>query len=145
MGVGSFDAIDDIIAILTAEWNTNDDDVPQPKFTKNWEEKTIGIIDDTQDIVVVTPGAEKIDYFSLYGRDHLHYPVVILDIRGYGTEERHRAVIDRVDAIIKEQVRRENSSNGYTDLRLTSSRNLSHNYRNMFRHVMEATYRVLNP
>ena len=145
MGVGSFDAIDDIIAILIAEWNTNDDDVPQPKFTKNWEEKTIGIIDDTQDIVVVTPGAEKIEYFSLYGRDHLHYPVVILDIRGYGTEERHRAVIDRVDAILKEQVRRENSSNGYTDLRLTSSRNLSHNYRNMFRHVMEATYRVLNP
>lgn len=145
MGIGSYDAIDDMINVLGTEWNTGDDDVPQPKFSKIWEEKSVGIIDDTQDIVVITPGNEKIDYFSLYGRDHLHYPVVIIDIRGYGTEERHREVVDRIDAIIKEQVRRENSTNNYTDLRVTSSRNLSHNYRNMYRHVMEATYRVLNP
>lgn len=145
MGVGSYDAIDDIINILGTEWNTGNDDIPRPKFSKIWEEKTIGIIDDTQDIVVITPGGEKIDYFSLFGRDHLHYPVVIIDIRGYGTEERHREVVDRTDAIIKEQVRRESSSPQYTDLRVTSSRNLSHNYRNMFRHVMECTYRILNP
>lgn len=145
MGVGSYDAIDDIINILGSEWNTNDDDVPKPKFSRIWEEKSVGIIDDTQDTVLITPGTEKIDYFSLYGRDHLHHPTVIIDIRGYGTEERHRAVVDRIDAIIKEQVRRENSSNNYTDLRLTSSKNLSHNYRNMYRHVMEATYRILNP
>ena len=141
MGVGSYDAIDDVISMLQTEWNYDNDDAPKPKFTKIWEEKTIGIIDDTQDIVVITPGNERIDYFSLYGRDHLHYPVVIIDIRGYGTEQRHRDVVDQIDKIIKAQVRR----TGYTDLRITSSKNLSHNYRNMHRWVMEATYRILNP
>lgn len=145
MGVGSYDAIDDIIQILGTEWNDSDIDVPEPSFVKVWEEKAVGIIDDTRDIVLVTPGSEKIDYFSLFGRDHLHYPVVILDVRGYGTEDRHRKVVDNVDRIIKKEVRRETSTPQYVDLRVTSSRNLSHNYRNMFRHVIEATYRVLNP
>jgi hypothetical protein len=141
MGVGTYDAIDDIINMMNDEWNYDNDDVPKPKFTVNWEEKATGIIDDTQDIVVLTPGNEKIDYFSLYGRDHLHYPVVIIDIRGYGTETRHRNVVDQIDKILKAQVRR----TGYTDLRITSTKNLSHNYRNMHRYVMEATYRILNP
>lgn len=141
MGVGSYDAIDDVISMLTTEWNYDNDDVPKPKFTKIWEEKSVGIIDDTQDIVVITPGGERLDYFSLYGRDHLHYPVVIIDIRGYGTEERHKNVVDQIDKIIKAQVRR----TGYTDLRITSTRNLSHNYKNMHRWVMEVTYRILNP
>jgi len=145
MGVGSYDAIEDVISFLNTEWNYDNDDVPKPSFVKVYEEKSVGIIDDTQDIVVVTPGAEKIDYFSLYGRDHLHYPTVILDIRGYGEEEKHRDVVDQIDKIIKAQVRRETSSPQYTDLRITSSRNLSHNYRNMYRHVMELTYRILNP
>jgi len=145
MGIGSYDAIDDMISILDTEWNTTNLDIPKPKFTKNWEEKAVGIIDDTQDIVVITPGSEKIDYFSLYGRDHLHYPVVIIDIRGYGTEARHRLVIDNIDRIIKAQVRRETSVPQYTDLRVTSTKNLTHNYRNMYRQVMEATYRILNP
>jgi hypothetical protein len=145
MGIGSYDAIDDIISILHTQWNSDNTDVPEPKFTQIFEEKAVGIIDDVQDVVLVTPGSEKIDYFSLYGVDHLHYPVVILDIRGYGTKQRHRDVVDRIDDIIKDEVRRETSSPQYTDLRITASRNLSHNYRNMYRHVMEATYRILNP
>jgi len=141
MGIASYDAIEDMISMMDTEWNYDDSDIPKPRFTKNWEEKATGIIDDTQDIVVLTPGTEKIDYFSLYGRDHLHYPTVLIDIRGYGTEERHRDVVDHIDKIIKAQVRR----TGYTDLRVTSTKNLSHNYRNMYRQVMEATYRILNP
>ncbi|MBC8549028.1 MAG: hypothetical protein H8D23_05195, partial [Candidatus Brocadiales bacterium] len=85
MGVGSYDAIEDIITILRDEWNYDNDDVPKPSFVKTTEEKSVGIIDDTQDVVVITPGTEKIDYFSLYGIDHLHYPTVNIDIRGYGT------------------------------------------------------------
>ena len=146
MGVGIYDAIDDIIKFLSIEeWNYDNDDVPKPRFTKVTEEKSVGIIDDTQDVVVVTPGNEKIEYFSLYGDDHLHSPVIILDIRGYGEEEKHRDVVDQIDKILKKEIRRETSSPQYTDLRITSSRNLSHNYRNMYRHVMEITYRILNP
>ena len=141
MGVGSYDAIDDIINMMNTEWNYDNDDVPKPKFTVNWEEKAVGIIDDTQDVVVITPGSEKVDYFSLYGTNHLHHPIAVIDIRGYGTESRHRAVVDQIDKILKAQVRR----TGYTDLRITLSRNLTHNYRNMYRHVMEVTYRILDP
>ena len=71
--------------------------------------------------------------------------LVILDIRGYGTEQKHRDVVDQIDKILKNEVRRETSDISYVDLRITSSRNLSHNYKNMYRHVMEVTYRVLNP
>lgn len=145
MGIGSYDAIDDMITILNDNWNDDNSDVPKPKITKNWEEKAVGLIDDIQDIVVITPGTEKVDYFALYGLNHLHHPVVVIDVRGYGTEERHKKVVDRIDRIIKDEVRRETSNPQYTDLRITSTKNLSHNYRNQFRHIMEATYRILDP
>lgn len=141
MGVASYDAVEDVINMLETVWNNDNVDVPKPRITKNWEEKTTGIIDDTQDIVVVTPGDEKVEYYQLYGVAHLHSPTIIIDIRGYGTEARHRSVVNHIDNIIKAQVRRPN----YVDLMLMATKNLSHDYRNIFRHVMEVRYRKLCP
>jgi hypothetical protein len=107
---------------------------------KVWEEKAVGIIDDLEDTVVITPGTEKVDYFNLHGENHLHTTVVIIDIRSYD-EDRFRSIVDQVDKIIKNQIRRVN----FIDLRMTQSKSLSQDYRNMFRHIFEVTYRKLDP
>ena len=140
MGVAIYDSIDDVISMFNTQWNYDNDDIPKPRFTKVWEEKAVGIIDDLEDTVVITPGSEKGDYFNLYGENHLHTTVVIIDVRSYN-EDRFRSIVDQADKIIKNQIRREN----FIDLRLTQSKSLSQDYRNMFRHIFEVTYRKLDP
>ena len=140
MGIAIYDSIDDVISMLNTKWNYDNDDAPKPRITKVWEEKAVGIIDDLQDTIVITPSSEKVDYFSLYGVNHLHTTVIIIDIRSYD-EDRFRSIVDQVDKILKNQIRRVN----FIDLRLTQSKSLSQDYRNMFRHVFECTYRKLDP
>mgnify|MGYP007029096732 FL=1 len=140
LGIAIYDSVDDVISMLQTQWNYDNDDAPKPRFTKVWEEKAVGIIDDLEDTVVVTPGSEKVDYFNLYGENHLHTTVVIIDVRSYD-EDRFRAIVDQVDKIVKDQIRRAN----FVDLRLTQSKSLSQDYRNMFRHIFEVTYRKLDP
>ena len=140
LGIAIYDSVDDVISMLQTQWNYDNDDAPKPRFTKVWEEKAVGIIDDLEDTVVITPGSEKVDYFNLFGENHLHTTVVIMDIRSYD-EDRFRSIVDQVDKIIKNQVRRTD----FIDLRLTQSKSLSQDYRNMFRHIFEVTYRKLDP
>tara|TARA_R110002110_G_scaffold395607_3_gene610211 strand:- start:1094 stop:1516 length:423 start_codon:yes stop_codon:yes gene_type:complete len=140
MGVAIYDSIDDVISMFNTQWNYDNDDIPKPRFTKIWEEKAVGIIDDLEDTVVITPGSENVKYFNLYGTNHLHTTVVIIDVRSYD-EDRFRSIVDLTDKIIKNQIRREN----FIDLRLTQSKSLSQDYRNMFRHIFEVTYRKLDP
>jgi hypothetical protein len=140
MGVSTYGVIDDIISMLNTQWNYDNDDAPKPRITKNWEEKSVGIIDDLQDTIIVTPNSESIQYFSLYGINHLHTTVASIDVRSYD-EDRFRSVVNQVDKIIKNQVRRTN----YVDARLLVSKSLSQDYRNMFRHIFEITYRELDP
>ncbi len=140
MGVSIYDSVDDIINMLVDKWNYDGDTVPTPRITKIWEERSVGFVDDLQDTIVVTPDTEDIKYFSLYGTSHLHTTRVIIDIRSYD-EERLKVIVDHVDKILKNQIRREN----FVDLRVTVSRPLSQNYRNMFRHIFEVVYRKMNP
>jgi len=140
MGIAIYDSVDDVISMLQTQWNYDNDDAPKPRFTKVWEEKAVGIIDDLEDTVVITPGSEKVDYFNLFGENHLHTTVVIMDIRSYD-EDRFRSIVDQVDKIIKNQIRRVK----FVDLRLTQSKSLSQDDRNMFRHIFEVTYRKLDP
>ena len=140
LGIAIYDSVDDVISMLQTQWNYDNDDAPKPRFTKVWEEKGVGIIEYLEDTVVVTPGSEKVDYFNLYGENHLHTTVVIIGVRSYD-EDRFRAIVDQVDKIVKDQIRRAN----FVDLRLTQSKSLSQDYRNMFRHIFEVTYRKLDP
>ena len=140
MGIAIYDSVDDVISMLQTQWNYDNDDTPKPRFTKVWEEKAVGIIDDLEDTVVITPSSENVTYFNLHGENHLHTTVVIMDIRSYD-EDRFRSIVDQVDKIIKNQVRRTD----FIDLRLTQSKSLSQDYRNMFRHIFEVTYRKLDP
>jgi len=140
LGIAIYDSVDDVISMLQTQWNYDNDDAPKPRFTKVWEEKAVGIIDDLEDTVVVTPGSENVTYFNLYGENHLHTTVIVIDVRSYD-EDRFRSIVDQVDKIVKNQVRRTN----FVDLRLTQSKSLSQDYRNMFRHVFEVTYRKLDP
>ena len=129
MGVAIYDSVDDVISMFNTQWNYDNDDAPKPRFMKVWEEKAVGIIDDLEDTVV-----------NLHGENHLHTTVVIIDVRSYN-EDRFRSIVDQADKIIKNQIRREN----FIDLRLTQSKSLSQDYRNMFRHIFEVTYRKLDP
>tara|TARA_B110000438_G_scaffold301582_1_gene356861 strand:- start:6898 stop:7344 length:447 start_codon:yes stop_codon:yes gene_type:complete len=140
LGIAIYDSVDDVISMFQTQWNYDNDDSPKPRFTKVWEEKAVGIIDDLEDTVVITPGSENVRYFNLYGTNHLHTTVVIIDIRSYD-EDRFRSIVNQVDKIIKNQIRRDN----FIDLRLTQSKSLSQDYRNMFRHIFEVTYRKLDP
>ena len=140
LGIAIYDSVDDVISMLRTQWNYDNDDAPKPRFTKVWEEKAVGIIDDLEDTVVITPGSENVTYFNLYGENHLHTTVVVMDIRSYD-EDRFRSIVDQIDKIIKNQVRRTD----FIDLRLTQSKSLSQDYRNMFRHIFEVTYRKLDP
>tara|TARA_R110000803_G_scaffold110502_1_gene178876 strand:+ start:1054 stop:1476 length:423 start_codon:yes stop_codon:yes gene_type:complete len=140
MGISTYGVIDDIISMLNTQWNYDNDDAPKPRVVKNWEEKSVGIIDDLQDTIVVTPSSESIQYFSLYGVNHLHTTIASIDIRSYD-EDRFRSIVNQVDKIIKNQVRRTN----YVDVRLLVSKSLSQDYRNIFRHIFEITYRELDP
>ena len=140
LGIAIYDSVDDVISMLQTQWNYDNDDAPKPRFTKVWEEKAVGIIDDLEDTVVITPGSENVTYFNLYGENHLHTTVVVMDIRSYD-EDRFRSIVDQIDKIIKNQVRRTD----FIDLRLTQSKSLSQDYRNMFRHIFEVTYRKLDP
>ena len=140
LGIAIYDSVDDVISMLQTQWNYDNDDAPKPRFTKVWEEKAVGIIDDLEDTVVITPGSVNVTYFNLHGENHLHTTVVIMDIRSYD-EDRFRSIVDQVDKIIKNQIRRVN----FVDLRLTQSKSLSQDYRNMFRHIFEVTYRKLDP
>ena len=140
LGIAIYDSVDDVISMFQTQWNYDNDDSPKPRFTKVWEEKAVGIIDDLEDTVVITPGSENVRYFNLYGTNHLHTTVVIIDIRSYD-EDRFRSIVNQVDKIIKNKIRRDN----FIDLRLTQSKSLSQDYRNMFRHIFEVTYRKLDP
>ena len=140
LGIAIYDSVDDVISMFQTQWNYDNDDSPKPRFTQVWEEKAVGIIDDLEDTVVITPGSENVRYFNLYGTNHLYTTVVIIDIRSYD-EDRFRSIVNQVDKIIKNQIRRDN----FIDLRLTQSKSLSQDYRNMFRHIFEVTYRKLDP
>lgn len=140
LGIAIYDSVDDVISMLRTQWNYDNDDAPKPRFTKVWEEKAVGIIDDLEDTVVITPGSENVTYFNLYGENHLHTTVIVIDVRSYD-EDRFRSIVDQVDKIVKNQVRRTD----FIDLRLTQSKSLSQDYRNMFRHIFEVTYRKLDP
>ena len=142
MGTALYDSVDDIINLINDKWNTGSDDAGiLPRVVKIWDEKTIGYGNSRQATILVEPKKETIDYFNLYGTDFLHEISIKLDVRTYLDDYVHDKIINEVLRIIKDNVRRDN----YVDLRVISSEPLSHLYRNMFRHMVEVSYRKINP
>ena len=140
--LGIYDTIDDCIEMITSKWNTNTGGVV-PRIERIWDEKTIGFgdMEISKGIILIEAMDEDVKYFSLYGTDHLHTITLTLDVRSYQNLDRHEVLMKELARIIKDQIRR----TGYVDLRIVGTVPLSRLYRNMFRHMIRVTYRIMNP
>lgn len=135
------DALDILKNLLIDKWGSYGETIPTPRIIKVWEERATGIIDDLQDAVLLIPEpAEGFEYFQFSGIAQLHHPQINIEIRTFGTEERHNAIIKNITLIIEKNI----SGTNYVDLRILSARSESQYYRNMFRHIITVEFRILN-
>ena len=142
MAIGIYDAIDDVIDMIKAKWNTSTSG-SIPRISRIWDEKAIGFgdIEIQNGYVLIEAMDEDVKYFSLYGADHMHTITLTLDVRSYQNLDRHEVIMKELARVIKDQVRR----TGFVDLRIIGTVPLSRLYRNMFRHMIRITYRKMNP
>ncbi len=142
MGSALYTALDDLKTVIEDKWNTGSTDAGYPpRVVKIWEEKTVGYGDSRNPVILLKPEDEDIKYFNLYGTNHLHEVTIELDIRTYLNIENHEDVVNEIQRIVKDQIRRSD----FVDLRLVGSESLSHLYRNMYRHILSVAYRKIDP
>tara|TARA_R110002012_G_C11673802_1_gene613397 strand:- start:10887 stop:11306 length:420 start_codon:yes stop_codon:yes gene_type:complete len=133
-----YDAATVVIDLLNDNWSAGQ----VPEITKAWKKRSVGFIDDRRDQIVITPKAEKIQYFGLYGDDHWHDITIDLDIRTYQDDERHNDIVKESIRILTAKIR---GGSSYTDLRVISSYTRNQYMRNMFNHVLTVSIRKTNP
>ena len=110
-------------------------------ITKSYEQKAVGFVDSRRDNILIYPRKENVQYWGLYGTDHLSEVDVAIEVRTYQNQDHHNNVASEVDRIIKANIRRD----GFVDLRILTSLSENDTYRNMFKHTISARYRKLNP
>tara|TARA_B100000029_G_scaffold417947_1_gene422816 strand:- start:68 stop:487 length:420 start_codon:yes stop_codon:yes gene_type:complete len=138
MGTANYDAINTIITILNDNWTAG----RVPNIEKSWEKRSVGFIDDRRDQIIITPKAEDVKYFSLYGTDHFHDVTVDFDIRTYQNDDRHNNVVKEAMKILKDKIR---GGDDYVDLRIIASYTRNQYMRNMFNHIVTVSLRKMNP
>ena len=141
MGTAMYDALEDMQALLKDKWGITDTSGDVPNIDVVWERKVVGLADYTRDTILLTPKKEKIDYFGLYGSDFLHHVDIQIDIWSYMNQDRLNNLVKETAKIIKDNIRRAN----FVDLLLTGSISASDTYRNIWKHVLTARYRKVNP
>lgn len=137
MSIITYDAVDDIIALINTKWAT----IRPPHITKVWEKRTVGFIDDRSDEIVISPKGENIEYFGLGGSAFFHEQIMELDIRTYQNIDRHNDVVKQIVKLIKDNV----VGTNYTDLRIMTAYSRNFQFRNMFDYVVTLSYRKANP
>ena len=141
MGTAMYDALDDMQSLLKDKWGITDNSGDVPNIDIVWERKVVGLADYTRDTILLTPKKEKIDYFGLYGSDFLHHVDNQIDLWSYMNQDRLNNLVKETAKIIKDNIRRAN----FVDLLLTGSISASDSYRNIWKHVLTARYRKVNP
>ena len=137
MGSAIYTALNDMVSMLKDNWT----DGQTPNIKAIWEEKSAGFIDDRRDMILVYPKNESIEYFGLYGSDFLHVVDIAIEARSYMNQEKIDNVNKEILRIIKENIRR----TGFIDLLVISTISQNDQLRNMFKHVVNARYRIDNP
>ncbi len=137
MSSAIYTALNDMVSMLKDNWT--DGQIPNIKAI--WEEKSAGFIDDRRDMILVYPKNESIEYFGLYGSDFLHVVDIAIEARSYMNQEKIDNVNKEILRIIKENIRR----TGFIDLLVISTISQNDQLRNMFKHVVNARYRIDNP
>ena len=141
MGTAMYDALEDMQALLKDKWGITDNSGDVPNIDVVWERKVVGLADYTRDTIILTPKRENIDYFGLYGSDFLHHVDIQIDLWSYMNQDRLNNLVKETAKIIKDNIRRTN----FVDLLLTGSISSSDTYRNIWKHVLTARYRKVNP
>tara|TARA_Y100001949_G_scaffold58265_1_gene49035 strand:- start:101 stop:529 length:429 start_codon:yes stop_codon:yes gene_type:complete len=141
MGTAMYDALEDMQALLKDKWGITDNSGDVPNIDVVWERKVVGLADYTRDTIILTPKKENIDYFGLYGSDFLHHVDIQIDLWSYMNQDRLNNLVKETAKIIKDNIRRAN----FVDLLLTGSISSSDSYRNIWKHVLTARYRKVNP
>ena len=141
MGTAMYDALEDMQALLKDKWGITDTSGDVPNIDVVWERKVVGLADYTRDTIILTPKKENIDYFGLYGSDFLHHVDIQIDLWSYMNQDRLNNLVKETAKIIKDNIRRTN----FVDLLLTGSISSSDTVRNIWKHVLTARYRKVNP
>ena len=141
MGTAMYDALEDMRTLLKDEWGTTSIVGDTPEVKVIWERKVVGFADYTRDTILLTPKREKIEYFGLHGSDFLHHVNIQIDIWTYMNQTRLDNMVKEITKIIKDNIRRTD----FVDLMITGSVSASDTYRNIWKHVLTAKYRKLNP
>jgi len=141
MGTAMYDALEDMQAMLKDDWGITDTAGDVPNIDVVWERKVVGLADYTRDTILLTPKRENIDYFGLYGSDFLHHVDIQIDLWSYMNQDRLNNLVKETAKIIKDNIRRTN----FVDLLLTGSISSSDTVRNIWKHVLTARYRKVNP
>ena len=136
-----YDALEDMQAMLKDDWGITDTAGDVPNIDVVWERKVVGLADYTRDTILLTPKRENIDYFGLYGSDFLHHVDIQIDLWSYMNQDRLNNLVKETAKIIKDNIRRTN----FVDLLLTGSISSSDTVRNIWKHVLTARYRKVNP
>jgi hypothetical protein len=137
MAIEIYDALDDMENLIRDNWSIG----YTPIISKSYEQKAVGFIDARRNVILISPKKENIQYWGLYGVEHLSEIDIDIDIRTYQNQAHHNDTVKEVVKIIKDNIRR----TGYVDLRVVSSISSNDLYRNMYRHEIRARYRKLDP
>jgi hypothetical protein len=141
MGTAMYDSLNDMQTLLKADWGTTDGAGSFPEIEIIWERKVVGLGNYTQDTILLSPKRENIEYFGLYGSDFLHHVDIQIEIWSYMNQNRLENLTHEVTKIIKNNIRRAS----FVDLIITGSISASDSYRNIWKHILTAKYRKINP
>ena len=136
-----YDSLEDMRTLLKDKWGVTSIVGDTPEIKVIWERKVVGFADYTRDTILLQPKRENIEYFGLYGSDFLHHVDIQIEIWTYMNQTRLDNMVKEVTKIIKDNIRRDN----FVDLMLTASVSSSETYRNIWKHILTAKYRKLNP
>ena len=137
MGIAIYDALDDMIEAINDNWSLG----YMPILTKSYDQKAVGFVDARRDLILIYPKKESIEYWGLFGTDHLSTIDLNIEVRTFQNHDYHNKMVKEVATIIKNNIRRTD----FVDLRLMTSISENDGYRNMFKHILGVRYRKLNP
>ena len=137
MGIITYDAVDEIKSLLKTKWSS----IRPPMVSAIWDKRTVGLMDDTKDQLIIYPKDEVINYFGLNGSNFWHEQILELEIRTYKDIKRHNEVVKKVVNVIKDNI----IGTNYTDLRVIGSYSKNYLYRNMYSYVLTISFRKSDP
>lgn len=135
----TYDAVADIKAELCTAWDAGANCAgAKPRIREVWNVKVVGFGGGQTEEIIITPRDEIITPFQLHGDTYWHKMPMELDIRVFSSVTRLNAIVDEVERIVKNMIRRDQQ--GFTQVVITASKTKVPEYRNVFRHIIHLTY-----